>query len=222
MLKVMGFTDWKFTKLNYSRDLFYVLGALMGDGCIYHWRNEHQIWLIGDKNFTEKYAQKLSKVIDKKVKNYINRSKNIWFVKISNIQLYSLFNEVRNNLECLTILLVRGDFQENALNFIEGFFDAEGCVKIIKEPVRKTPKICLDIANTNLEILEMIINFISKTLDINSKISKQIDKRKNRKIMYHLRIYKKESIKKFLNNIHTTKLKPEKLAYVENWLNNGK
>ena len=39
---------------------------------------------------------------------------------------------------------------------------------------------------------------------------------------YHLRIYKKEYIRNFLKNFNTTKLKPEKVIYVDNWLNNGK
>ena len=37
-----------------------------------------------------------------------------------------------------------------------------------------------------------------------------------------LRIYKKEFVRKFLENIDTIKLKKEKIIYVQNWLNNGK
>ena len=43
-----------------------------------------------------------------------------------------------------------------------------------------------------------------------------------KKLAYHLRIYKKEFVRKFFENINTTKLKEEKMIYVENWLNNGK
>ena len=43
-----------------------------------------------------------------------------------------------------------------------------------------------------------------------------------RKKAYHLRIYKKEFIRRFFENISTTKLKEEKVIYVQNWLNNGK
>jgi hypothetical protein len=38
----------------------------------------------------------------------------------------------------------------NALQLIEGFFDAEGCVKVIKEKVRKTPKVNLDFLTPTL------------------------------------------------------------------------
>ena len=43
-----------------------------------------------------------------------------------------------------------------------------------------------------------------------------------RKKAYHLRIYKKEFIRRFFENINTTKLKEEKISYVDNWLSNGK
>ena len=39
-----------------------------------------------------------------------------------------------------------------------------------------------------------------------------------RKKVYHLRIYKKEFVKRFFDNINTTKLKEEKIIYLENWL----
>ncbi|MEK6842094.1 MAG: LAGLIDADG family homing endonuclease [Nanoarchaeota archaeon] len=207
-----------------KKELFYVLGALLGDGCAYHWKkgNTKSLILIGDERLTKKYTEKLSKCSTNNVKNYIDRNKNIWFVRVGNITLYNLFKEIRLDLKKLESLIEKGNYKDNSIEFIEGFFDAEGCVKIIREKVRKTPKICLDIANTNLEILNLIENLIRINLGINSKISKQIDKRKNRKIMYHLRIYKKEDIGKFLKNIKTTKLKPEKIAYVDNWLNNGR
>lgn len=211
-------------KLLLKKELFYVLGALLGDGCAYHWKkgNTKSLILIGDERLTKKYTEKLSKCSTNNVKNYIDRNKNIWFVRVGNITLYNLFKEIRLDLKKLESLIEKGNYKDNSIEFIEGFFDAEGCVKIIREKVRKTPKICLDIANTNLEILNLIENLIRINLGINSKISKQIDKRKNRKIMYHLRIYKKEDMGKFLKNIKTTKLKPEKIAYVDNWLNNGR
>ena len=39
-----------------------------------------------------------------------------------------------------------------------------------------------------------------------------------RKKVYHLRIYKKDFVKTFFENMSTTKLKEEKMIYVENWL----
>lgn len=214
--------------LLFEKELFYVLGALLGDGCAYHWKkgDVKMLILIGDYNFTKKYTEKLIKCSQNRVKNYINRSKNIWSVRIGNITLYNLFKEIRLDLNKLTTLIKKENFRENSLQFIEGFFDAEGCVKIIKEPVRKTPKICLDITNTNYVLLELIRALLKENLDIGAKysiqksfIGKDGSQRQN---TYHLRMYKKADIRKFLENIHTTKLKSEKVIYVENWLNNGK
>jgi len=206
-------------KLKYNAQFFYVIGALLGDGCAYHWENEHQIWLVGDKKFTKKFAEKMSSCIERKVKNYINRRNNIWFVKISNILLYNLFTDIRCDLKKLKDLMEKENFENNSLQFIEGFFDAEGCVKIIKEKTRKTPKICLDITNTNYEFLELTKDLLKKTLKIEARYSIQKSKQDNRKTVFHLRIYKKQDIKLFFSKISTTKLKTEKIKYVEKWFN---
>jgi len=208
-------------------ELFYILGALLGDGCAYYWKklNRRIINIAGEKEFTKKYTDKLSKCTRNKVKNYPNRNRNVWFVNIGNIQLYFLFKQIKENLQTLPNLLKQGDYRKNSLEFIEGFFDAEGCIKIIKEAVRKTPKICLDICCTNYELLELTRKLLQERLDIEARYSTQKafigrDGSKRRKV-YHLRIYKKEYIRRFLEKIKTTKLKEEKISYVKNWLSNG-
>jgi len=128
---------------------------------------------------------------------------------------------MRQDLSYLEYIMQQSE-KQSFLLFIEGFFDAEGCVKIIKEKVRKTPKICLDITNTNYDYLEIIRKLLQNILNIESKYSIQKPELGKdghmRKKAYHLRIYKKEFVKKFFENINTTKLKEEKISYVENWL----
>lgn len=209
-----------------NHHLFYVLGALLGDGCLYHWKNNYYyVILIGDEKFTAKYADRVTQCTGIKSKNYINRSQNVWFVRCNNFRLYLLFKKVREDLNYLEELMKQSD-ENSALLFIEGFFDAEGCVKIIKEEVRKTPKICLDITNTNFKFLELIRKLLKHYLNIEARYSAQDAYLSKdgfmRQRVYHLRIYKKEYVKRFLENINTTKLKEEKVIYVENWLNNGK
>ena len=137
-------------------ELFYTIGALLGDGCFYNWRiTNNYLILVGDQKFTNKYAQAVAKCTGEKVVAYINRGRNVWFVRTNNFELYSLFKKSRENITYLKRFIKQGNKKSIRL-FIEGFFDAEGCVKIIKEKTRKTPKICLDITNTNQEILDLI------------------------------------------------------------------
>ena len=212
-------------KLKYKKELFYLLGALLGDGCPYYWKKKdsYMVIVLGEKEFNEKFSEKLFICTTKKVSwcNIIN--KNVWKLQTSNLELYNLFKEIREDYIKLISLINKGDAKSNSIQFIEGFFDAEGCVKIIKEPNRKTPKICLDICNVDYEILEIIKQLLYNYLSIEANFSIQkADNKKNKQAAFHLRIYKKEFIRIFFNNINTIKLKKEKIDHVYKWLNNGK
>lgn len=206
-------------RITHTKELFYVIGSLLGDGCIYFWKNRYIIWLLGEREFCMKYAEKISHCTSHgKAKPYPYRGRNVWFVKFQNAELYFLIKEIRERIDVLTKLMRRGGRSINALQLIEGFFDAEGCVKIIKEEVRRTPKINLDFCNTNLALLELIRRELNCALSIEGRMTSQIDKRGNRKVVHHLRIYRKDAIRKFLEHVSTIKLKPEKVHYVEDWL----
>ena len=131
-------------------------------------------------------------------------------------ELFYALGALLGDQQYLETLLKQNDFQSKML-FIEGFFDAEGCVKIINDKMRKTPKICLDITNTNLGYLELLKYLMKDGLNIDSNYSVQESKTLNRKTAYHLRIYRKEHVKRFFENISTTKLK-DKRTYLQNWL----
>ena len=208
----------------YPPELFYVLGALLGDGCAYKWRktNGHRLILAGDHAFAWKYAGKISLCIGRNVKAYPNRRQHIWFVSTRNDEVAALFLNIRKGHLSVLRLMEQGDSEMNCVAFVEGFFDAEGCVKIVREPVRKIPKICLDITNTNFELLESVRLSLKSGLEIEARYSSQeayLSKDGSpRKKSYHLRIYKKSDVKKFLENISTTKLTEKKKPAVREWL----
>jgi|SRR3989344_4836187 len=215
-------------KIQFNSSFFYVIGALLGDGCAYYWEKggRYMVHIVGEKEFMEKFSRKLEMCTGKKIKEYIDRSKGVWNLKTWNYELFMLLKRFRGDVNLLLDILSGGDEYNNSLQFIEGYFDAEGCVKIIKESSRKTPKICLDICSTDYNVLELIRELWMKYLMIEARYSIQVPKKSwksnNKKTVYHLRIYRKDYIRKFFDNFHTIKLKPEKVEYVDNWLNNGK
>lgn len=196
---------------------------MLGDGRIYFWKKRYFIWLIGELEFAAKFAKKVSVCTTKRrAKAYPYRGRNVWFVSFQNAELYFLIREIREHLGVLSDLLSLGNRSVNALQLIEGFFDAEGCVKVIKEKVRRTPKICLDFCNTNIALLKLIRKALKDTLGIEGRFTSQNGTGPNRKVIYHLRIYRKDAVRIFLREINTTKLKREKMKYVENWLREKK
>ena len=202
-------------------ELLYVLGALLGDGCICHWKGNFQVWCVGERAFTEKFAGKLSACIEKPTRAYKYGKKNAWFVKVGNAELFFLFKAVREDYSMVEKLVNDVGSPQGWLEFLEGFFDAEGCVKIIRGNGRRTPKACLDFTNTDLSLLEAIRTALKANLGVDSNFSKQAGVG-NRKDSCHLRIYRKESIARFLDAIPTTKLNERKLPFVRAWLENGR
>ena len=204
-------------------ELYYVIGALLGDGCLYNWNiTNHFTILVGAECFAKKYATKIFTCTGKLGKAYIDRTKGIWFVKVNNYALFSMFKQCREDANYLSHFIVTAS-REEKIHFIEGFFDAEGCVKIINDKSRKLPKICLDITNTNREYLDSIQNILETLLSIDSRYSIQPahlgTDGYHRKTTYHLRVYRKAHIAKFFQHINTIKLTPVKQQYLQNWMN---
>jgi intein-encoded DNA endonuclease-like protein len=207
-------------KVNKVVELLYVLGALLGDGWAYHWRGNFQVGVVGEHEFTSKFAKKLSVCLGRVVKNYKYGAKNAWFVRVGNAELYFLFKTIRRDLTRVDRLIEQISGPQGQMAFVEGFFDAEGCVKIIREKVRRTPKICLDICNTDWKLLMFTKSLITRATGIEPKLSVQHSKRVGTSTSYHLRIYRKRDIKRFLDSVPTVKLSSEKLPLVNAWLKN--
>jgi intein-encoded DNA endonuclease-like protein len=205
-----------------NNSLFYVIGAILGDGCLYNKLKHYNLVILnGDEYFVKKYAAHLVKCSNSKINIFYRKDQNVWWARTNNENLLNFLLKLKNNPWSLFKYIC--GFEYASKLFIEGFFDAEGCVKIIKESCRKTPKICLDVCNTNFEYLEVNNCLWSCYLRITGRYSSQDAYLSKdgypRKKSYHLRIYKKDDVRNFLSIINTTKLKEEKKIYVSNWLN---
>ncbi|MGA3020548.1 MAG: LAGLIDADG family homing endonuclease [Candidatus Micrarchaeales archaeon] len=199
-------------RITINKELFYIVGALLGDGYIYAWRKRYRVGLsVRDKSFAKRFAEKLSKVVKREVRFYHYSKKDLWFVNINNAELFFLFNKLRNDLSYLRQLLKVGNFSTNSLEFLQGFIDAEGCVKLVKEETRKTPKVVMDITNKNLDYLMLMAFLLEKTLRIKPHFYSQFDKRRN-STYHHLRFYKKADVKEILTEIKTIKNRNPKLV----------
>lgn len=199
--------------------LFYAIGALLGDGCIYFWRNTYQVWVYGEREFVSKFASKISECLNRKVPFHPNRTRKVWFVHIDNAELFLLIKSIREDLNVLDRMLDEGSstFQRAG---IRGRLLR--CRRLHQsgqgQRQKKTPKICLDFTNTNIRLQELTQKFLRCYLGIEPKLSTQYDKRSNRKPVHHLRISKKSDIETFLASISTTKMKSHKTKLVEKWL----
>ena len=75
----------------------------------------------------------------------------------------------------------------------------------------------------NGRLLELTRRLLKDILNIEARYSAQkayiASDGCRRKAQYHLRIYRKEYVREFLENISTTKLGHEKIQYVKDWLN---
>ena len=184
---------------------------------MYHWRGRYQVWVVGEKEFAAKFASKLSKCLGREVRYYKYGGKNAWFVSVKNADLFLLFKGIRKDPASIRFLVDEIGSQSSWLQFVEGLLDAEGCVKIIKEANRRTAKVCLDVCNTDLGILGIMWRATYHSLGIRFRISRD-PLFEGRKPAFHLRIYRKDEVERFLSAIPTTKLTSGKKELVEKWM----
>lgn len=198
-------------RISIKKELFYVIGALLGDGYIYAWRKRYIVGLsVRDKSFAQRFAKKLSGSLKRNVPFYHYAKRDIWFVAVGNAELFFLFNRLRKDLPYLEQMLEAGDYVANSLELLRGFIDAEGCVKLIKEETRKTPKVVLDISNKNRQYLNFMGNLLENAFEIKPRFSSQFDERRD-STYHHLRVYRKADVKAILAKVNTIKNRKPRL-----------
>lgn len=216
-LKVTGVAPGKVARIP---ELLYVIGSLLGDGCPYQWKTTFSVLLVGEEAFARKFASKLSLCVGYQIHWHKAARRNFWYVRILNPELFHIFLSTRVDPSLLEGLLNEVGRVRGIEEFVQGFFDAEGCVKVIREKTRRTPKICVDFTNTDLRVLTLVKGYIEERLGIVGRFSTQ-RARPPRKECFHLRLYSKANVAIFLGAIPTVKLTEEKIIYVDRWLRKG-
>jgi len=165
-----------------SPELEYIVGTMFSDGYKYIGKkSRYSLRLdVNDREFAEKFAECLTKVLGKKkpYKPFWSKSKKQWIIEGCSVQLYKFLDRPLEELKPYI-----EHCKDCVASFLRALYDAEGsiCVKI-KGRKRKRR---LYLYNTNKELLVYVQYLLKKYFGINSTL--------------HLAI-KKGSISHFPNN----------------------
>ena len=135
--------------LQTSKELAYIIGVHLGDGCVnirfdkfqYQWR------VKGEREFVDNIARVLQLI---GLNSWINRENDCFRISTASRIFVQWLTKL--SLQNIETLLVSDNLK---LSFIEGFYDAEGYLGIVHRQNRTFPHIWVKIGNTNLPLLEM-------------------------------------------------------------------
>jgi len=214
-----------YKKLNTIQDdkkLPYIIGLLMGDGYFYKvmkngsYNNGRIVLGVKDKDLAQNFALSISHIFGNKRSYKINWSedKRVYVVEVRSKELVELLLRDFNDL--LKVIKI------SESSFIQGFFDAEGCINIKYQKGRIYPRIFL--TNSDIRLINYVKNYfqkigISSNIQINTKGGKEKTilgkKTKTIKDCYNLAIENFQGIKKFAEEINfTVNRKKDKLDNV--------
>ena len=148
-----------------SPELTCIIGMMFSDGYKYFNDKRYRLGLaVKDKEFAEKFAECLTKVLGKKepYKPYWSKSKKQWVVEGYSVQLYKFLNR---SLEELKPYIEH--CKDCVASFLRALFDGDGSiyVKIIKGERRKRQ---LYLHNTNKDLLIYAQYLLKKYFDIDT------------------------------------------------------
>jgi len=173
------------TTISLSPDLAYVLGALLGDGCSD--RYEKRITLsVKDEEFADRFAKALRRMGI----GVYRRFKDGFYHVVGNSLTFHKW------LENLSLESLKGIVNSYPIDFLKGFFDAEGSFIV----ATKTRQLFCKIHNTREDLIELIKETIVR---LGFQVRKEVRRYKlNRKDLYILSILGgKEEVRRFLQLI---------------------
>ena len=193
-----------------SRELSYVIGALLGDGTLdLHHYNYSARLRVKDYDFCKNFSVIMARLLNKRYRMpKWNEKKQYWHVFYDSTAFYEwavkLKSEVeKQNLEILKQYIEHS--KETVKYFLRGLFDAEGSNSQCK---------LVSLSNSNKALLEYVKYLLKRYFSItaggphlNTKAGKVNNKRRDGKIVvarrncYTLSIYRRLDIVRFLTEI---------------------
>ena len=151
-----------------SPELAYIIGVILSDGYKYIGKKKFQYFLrlaVKDKEFAEKFAECLTKVLKKKkpYKPFFDRKTIRWIVVGCSVLLFRFLNRTLKELK--TII----EHDEKCVSaFLQALFDGEGYIYVKITKRKRKRQLCL--CNTNRELLEYIQYLLRNFFSIDSTI----------------------------------------------------
>jgi len=188
----------------------YLIGAFLGDGCSYDGFDMQ----VKDKDFADYVASLISKITAKNIiaKKYSRIRQNFietgYRVRASNKNLEAWFQRTTKNKYNIPKL----NSENEVMNFLSGFFDAEGCIKYGGNSGTAKTSLYMQISQKNGDLLYQLQKLLKK-YRINSSINYYTQKN----VKYHnLNIYNKNNFRKILSkgNIIIQRKKRHLVDYV--------
>jgi len=171
-----------------SEALGYVLGAMKGDGTATKYGRSHKIVLsVRDFAFAESFKNALPK-IGLHPSFWYREKQGLWVVSSNHKKFYYWYKDL--SIDRIADLLVE---RRNAVGFIRGFYEAEGCLY-----KRKGKWYSLQMSNTERSLLELVKCLLLK-LNFDFKW-RSVTKPLRRKI-YILELHRQNQVMRFLDEI---------------------
>ncbi|MEM2260800.1 MAG: LAGLIDADG family homing endonuclease [Candidatus Methanomethylicaceae archaeon] len=145
-----------------SRELSYIIGVILGDGCkSFTGKNYYLILEAKDKEFPKEFGKCLAKVLNRKepYKPFWNKHEKRWRVVGFSILLYKFLDKPFEKLKPYIEYS-----KETVSAFLQAMFDGEGCIHVNKKRYRRE----LTLHNTNKELLNYVKYLLKKYFDINT------------------------------------------------------
>jgi hypothetical protein len=182
------FGSFTIPDLTPSRELSYVLGAFLGDGCAFKTRSIkgtilYEVQLaVRDRDFANEFNKCISKILRKDGGYSIFERGGYYAVRVTNRILYEFLKKPWK--------MHKQIIEKFPAEFLRGFFDSEGCVH----------RRMIAVSNTNLGLIKYIKSLLKRHFSITTapKIySESYVTQKGLRKCYRLEINRKESRLRF-------------------------